>query len=72
MFIFINPSPLQDLEFKNLSDFPEGYLTFFDFPKTQIGGYGPLEPPETNPPLASIPSPRPNFNYGGNMASNQP
>jgi hypothetical protein len=53
-------------------DFPEEDSTFFDFPETQAGGSGPPEPPETNPPLASTPYPRPNFNFGGNMLSNQP
>ena len=53
-------------------DFLEGYSTFFDFLETQAGGSGPHEPPKTNPLLASIPSPRPNFNFGENMAANQP
>ena len=50
-------------------DFLEGDSAFFDFPKTQEGGY---VLPGTNPPLASIPSPRLNFNFRGNMAANQP
>ena len=46
--------------------------TFFDFPKYQASGFGPPEPPNTNPPLYYIPSPRLNFTFGGNMATNQP
>ena len=52
--------------------FAEGYLTFFDFPETQVGSVGPLELPVANPNLASIPSPQLNFNFGGNMSANQP
>ena len=44
--------------------------TFFNFSKAQAGGSGPLEPPETNPPLGSIPSPQLNFNFGRSMAAN--
>ena len=44
--------------------------TFFDFPETQAGGFGPPEPPEINAPLGSIPSPRSNFIFGGSMAAN--
>jgi len=51
-------------------DFQEEDPTFFDFPKTQPGGSGPPEPPETNPPLDSIPSPRLNFTFGGSIATN--
>jgi hypothetical protein len=53
-------------------DFQEEDLTFFDFLETHVGGSGPPEPHETNPPLYSIPYPRLNFNFGGNMAANQP
>lgn len=38
--------------------------TFFNFPETQVGGFGPPEPPNTNPPLYFIPSPRFNFTFG--------
>ena len=62
----------QDPEFWDLMYFQEEYPTFFDFPKTQEGGYGPPKPPKTSPPLASIPSPQLNFTFGGSMASNQP
>ena len=31
--------------------------TFFDFLETQAGGFGPINPAETNPLLDSIPSP---------------
>ena len=47
----------EDPEFQNLADFQEEDPTFFNFLETQAGGPGPLDPPETNPPLASIPSP---------------
>ena len=50
--------------------FHEEDPTFFDFPKTQASGYGPPEPLETNPPVGSIPSPRLNFTFGGNMETN--
>ena len=53
-------------------DFPEGDSTLFDFPETRAGGSGLPEPPNTNPPLASIQSPCPNLNFEGNMATNQP
>ena len=44
----------KDPEFRNLVDFHEEDLTFFDFPETQAGASG---PPKTNSPLDSIPSP---------------
>ena len=50
----------------------QGYSTFLNFLETQAGGFGPHEPPKNNPPLGSIPSPRLNFTFGGNMESNQP
>ncbi|CAF4379790.1 unnamed protein product, partial [Adineta steineri] len=37
--------------------------TFFNFSETQAGGSRPPEPPETNHPLGSIPSPRLNFTF---------
>jgi hypothetical protein len=48
----------------------QGDSTFFNFPKTQVGGFGPPESLETNPPLDSIPSPRLNFTFGGSMEAN--
>jgi hypothetical protein len=51
--------------------FQEEDPTFFDFPETQGGGSEPPEPPEINPPLSSIPSPRLNFTFGGSMTANQ-
>jgi hypothetical protein len=48
----------------------QGDSTFFNFSETQVGGFGPPKPPETNPPLVSIPSPRLNFTFGGNMEDN--
>jgi hypothetical protein len=53
-------------------DFPEGDSAFFDFLETQAGGSGNRDPPKNNPLLASILSPRPNFNFRGNMEANQP
>ena len=41
---------------EDLVDF-QGDPTFFNFPKTQVGGSGPLEPSKTNPLLEYIPSP---------------
>ena len=55
--------------FEDPLDF-QGDSTFFNFSETQVGGSGPPEPPETNPPLGSIPSPQSNFTFRGNMASN--
>ena len=51
-------------------DFPKGDSTFYDFPEAQAGASGALDPPETNPLGTTILSPRPNFNFGANMASN--
>ncbi|CAF4364079.1 unnamed protein product, partial [Adineta steineri] len=48
----------------------QGNSTFFNFFETQAGGSRPPEPPETNPPLGSIPSPQLNFMFGGSMAAN--
>ena len=48
----------------------QGDSTLFNLSETQVGGSRPLEPPETNPSLGSIPSPRLNFTFGGNMAAN--
>ena len=42
--------------FEDPLDF-QGDSTFFNFFETQTGGFGPLGPPETNPPLVSTPSP---------------
>jgi hypothetical protein len=61
----------EDPKFRNLFYFPKGDPILFDFPKTYVGGSEPLEPPDTNPPINSIPSPQPNFNFGGNMEANQ-
>ena len=61
----------EDPEFHNLIEFPEGYSTFYDFPKAQEGS-GPSKPPDIIPPYTNIPSPRPNFNFIANMASNRP
>ena len=47
-----------------------GDSTLFNFFETQASGFGPPEPPETNPPLDSIPSPRFNFTFGDNMEAN--
>ena len=52
-------------------DFLEGDPGLFDFPETQVGGFGPLEPPNTNPPITCTPSPRPNFNFVGNVVGNR-
>ena len=57
-------------EFENLLDFLGGDFTFYDFPKAQVGGSIPLEPPKTNPPYANTLSPRPKFKFISNMASN--
>lgn len=62
----------KDPKFRNLLNFLEGYFAFLDFLETQVGGFGPPKPPKTYPPLASIPSPRLNFNFWGNMAGNKP
>ena len=50
-------------------DFPKGNPGLLDFPKTRASG---SRPPDTNPPVTSILSPQPNFNFGGNMEANQP
>ena len=41
--------------------------TFYDFPEAEAGGFGPLEPPCTNP--LSL---RPNFNFIAIMVANRP
>ena len=48
----------------------QGNCTFFNFSETQASGFGPPEPPKTNPPLGSIPSPQLNFTFGGGMVAN--
>ena len=45
---------------------------FYDFPEAEAGGFGPLEPPKTNPPCINPSSPRPNFNFLVNMVANRP
>ena len=40
----------EDLKLKNLLDFHEMDFTFYDFCEAEAGGFGPPEPPETNPP----------------------
>ena len=60
----------KDLELCNLLDFLEEDSTFFDSLGTQVGGSRPLDPPNTNPPLAYIPSPQMNFNFGGDIEAN--
>ena len=62
----------EDPQFHNFLDFPKVYSTFYDFPDAQVGGSRPLEPLETDPPCTTIPCPRPNFNFGVNIATNQP
>ena len=47
----------EDPEILYIVYFQEEDPTFFDFPETQVGGFGPLDPPETDPPLDFIPSP---------------
>ena len=52
--------PIIDIAHSKTSEDPldfQGDTTFFNFYETQAGGPGPPEPPETNPPLGSIPSP---------------
>ena len=56
----------------NFLYFSEGDPTFYDFPKSQAGVFGPHEPPKINHPCTYIPSPNPNFNFGSNMTSNRP
>ena len=53
-------------------DFLEADPTFYNFPEAQASGYGPPKPPEINSPCAYIQSPKPKFNFGTNMATNQP
>ncbi|CAF4368448.1 unnamed protein product, partial [Adineta steineri] len=65
--------PIIDIDQFETSEDPldfQGDSTFFNFPETQAGGYGPPEPPKTNPPLESIPYPRLDFTFGGSMDSN--
>ena len=67
--------PIIDISHSETSEDPtdfQGDSTFFSFLETQAGGSGPPKPPETNPPLDSIQSPRLNFTFGGSMAANQP
>ena len=67
------PQPIIDIAhsetFVDPLDF-QGDSTFFNLSETQVGGSGPHEPPETNPPLGFIPSPQLNFTFGGSRASN--
>ena len=52
--------PIIDIAHYETSDDPlyfQGDSTFFNFPETQAGGFGPPDPPKTNPPLGSAPSP---------------
>ena len=65
--------PIIDIAHPKTSEDPldfQGDPTFFNFSKTQEGGYGPPEPSETNPRLDSIPSPQLNFTFEGSMAAN--
>lgn len=62
----------EDPELQNLLDLLEVDSTFYNFPETEVGGSGPLESPENNPPCTNPPSPRPNFNFLGNMVANRP
>ena len=59
-------------KFHNLLDFPNGDSTLYDFPEAQVGGFGPPEPPEMNPPCTNPPSPKPNFKFISNMETNRP
>ena len=47
----------EDPRFQNLLDFPEVDSTFYEFPEAKVGGFGPPEPLETNPPCNNPPSP---------------
>ncbi|CAF4316935.1 unnamed protein product [Adineta steineri] len=52
--------PIRNIAHSETSEDPanfQGDSTFFNFLETQVGGFGPPEPPKTNPPLSSIPSP---------------
>jgi hypothetical protein len=62
----------EDPEFHNFLDFLEVDSAFYDFPEAQAGGSRPPEPPKTNPPNTTIPSPKMNFNFRANMEANQP
>ena len=55
--------------FEDPLDF-QGDSTLFNLSETQVGGSRPPEPPETNPPLGSIPTPHLNFTFGGSMTTN--
>ncbi|CAF4431786.1 unnamed protein product, partial [Adineta steineri] len=71
--IFYIHQPIIDIAHSKTYEDPvdfQGDSTFFNLPKTQEGGFGPPEPPETNPPLGSITSPRFNFTFGCSMATN--
>ncbi|CAF4438144.1 unnamed protein product, partial [Adineta steineri] len=65
--------PIRDIAhsetFEDPLDF-QGDSTFFNLFQTQEGGSGPPEPPKTNPPLESNPSPRLNFTFQGSMEAN--
>ena len=62
----------EDPKFQNFLNFPEVHSTFYDLPEVEAVGFGPPEPPETNPPYTNPLSPRPNFNFVANMAANRP
>jgi hypothetical protein len=60
------------LELQNPLDFPEVDYTFYNFPKTKTGGFGPPNPPKINPLCTNPLSPQPNFNVLANMTTNKP
>ena len=57
---------------QNLLDFHEVDSTFYDFLEAEAGGFGPPEPPKTNPTCTNPLSPRLNFNFIANMEANRP
>lgn len=61
----------KDPELQNLLNFPEADSSFYNFPKAKAGGFGPLEPLETNRPCTNPPSSRLSFNFVANMAANK-
>ena len=49
--------PIIDIAHSETSEDPadfQGDSSFFNFFETQVGGFGPIEPSNTNPPLGSI------------------
>lgn len=46
--------------------------TFYDFLEVEVGGYGPLEPPQINHHCTNPPYPRTKFNFLSYMATNRP